>query len=393
MKKIISVLVAIPVVLLLLVSFSFAADVSDLFGPDSYFHPFISIDQSWSDNIYKTENNKVDDYWVTTKPGIWLALPGSSLFMPPVEEMGRVQAFLSYNADIKNISGENDHDDIDHNLEGHVLYNGAGGLSVKLSDVYKDKHDDIVEGSDNIHYADNTLSTDIRYEITEKTAITLGYTHFTENYDKVKNSQDRKENLIESAVYYGLMPKTAVFLQFAYKDITYKNYPIQDNKEIEYLTGIKWDITDRTTGSFKLGYLNKAFKSSLISDKSIMKIVLDAGYEITLKSDITLTAKNETNETDELAAAYFETSSLLTTYRHELSERFTGFFSLFYNIEDYNIDRKDTMFSIAPSLTYKFNDLFTCDFAYTYEDVESKGIASADTYTANILLLTVSVSM
>ena len=393
MKNRISIATTLLIIVLTPVTHALAADFSDLFGSDSYFHPFISIDQTWSDNIYKTKDNTTGDYWLTTKPGIWLALPGSDIFKPAVEEMSRFQAYLTYNPDIINYSGENDHDDIDHNLEGHIFYNGDGGLSIKLSDTFIDTHDDIVEGIDNIHYTDNTLSTDIRYEATEKIAFNIGYSIFTENYEKIKNSQDREENLFDTTFFYGLMPKTAIFLELSLKDIKYENLPGQDSKETEYTTGIKWDITDSTTGSFKVGYLNKDFKSQAINDNSILKFILDASYEITFRSNLSLTAKNETSETDELNATYLETSSLLTTYRHELTERVTGFFTVFYNIEDYDIDRKDTTINIAPSITYKYNDIFSCDFAYTYEDVDSKGVASGDTYNTNTLLLTLSATM
>ncbi len=399
MKNRIILITTVLIAVLTNFTVAFAADVSDLFGPESYFHPFISIDQNWSDNIYKTKNNTTGDYWITTKPGIWIAFPGSNTFKPPIDEMSRFQSYLSYNPDITNYLGENDHDDIDHNLEGHLFYNGDGGLSITLSDVFINSHDDIIEGMDNIHYTDNNLSTDIRYEASEKIAFSLGYSLFTENYEKIKNSQDRKENKYESAVYYGLMPKTLVFFQLSFKDIGYDNLIDQDSKETDYLVGLKWDITDRTSGSFKAGYMNKNFKSSSISDTSIMKLELDADYDISARSDISLTIKNEITEAGEVRrivspnATYIESTSMLSSYRHELTERVSCFFSIYYKKDDYDINRKDTTINISPSVTYKFNDLFSCDFAYTYEDVDSKGNDSGDIYTANILLLTFSATM
>lgn len=396
-NKIMKILVSVSALLLSVLLFSVPvtadSNFQDLFGGESYFHPFISIDQSWSDNIYKIKDDKTSDYWVKTSPGIWLALPGSAVYKPSVEELGRFQAFLSYNPDFINYASENDHDEVDHNLDGYLYFASPGGFSIEISDEYRHLHDDIIEDHSNIRYADNTLSTDLRYEATEKIALGLNHTYFIENYESIKNSQDRSENGGTVAVYYNIFSKTDVFFELGMNDIKYDNLPVQDSTETEYLVGIKWDITDKSRGTFKIGYLDKEFDTDAISDTSTLKMLLNAGYEITYISDISVTVKRETTETDELNATYIESTSLFSTFRHIFTDKITGFFSLYYNIEDYDIEREDTTMSLAPSLKYKFNEIFSCDLAFTYEDVESDGDASDDTYTANTLLLSVSASL
>lgn len=375
----ISVLTTLPAVA--------ATDFEDLFGTEGYFHPFITIDQSWSDNIFLTENEKTSDYWIKTSPGFWLAFPGSDVRNPAADELSNFQAILSYNPDFINYASENYHDHTDHNLDGYLYFGGSGGLSLEITDKYRHTHDDIVEDQSNIRYTDNTLSNDLRYELSEKLTIGLNYTWFTEDYEKIKNIKDRTDNQYTTSFYYTIFSKTDLFFEFGFKDIKYDIDPASNSDETEYMVGIKWDVTDKSTGKFSVGYQDKSFDVNEGDDESILKLILDANYNLSDKTNVSVTIRNETNESDELGATFIQTTSLLSTLRHDITERVSGYLSLFYNIEDYNIDREDKTFNLAPSVKYEYNEIFSCDFAYTYEDVESKGLFSSDSYTANTLLL------
>ena len=392
-----------------------ALDTSGLFGGGNYVHPFISLDTVWSDNIYETHDNKESDTIVYTRPGIWFALPGADRQIISLEtasespggttltrfndnEMVRYQTYLLYTPEFENYLDQTDHNEINHKAEGYFLYNFPGGLSFELLDQYVVSHDDIVEGEDNLTYANNYLSPTLSFSPTEKLQFRVDYSLYDVNYDSQADVKDRVDSTVSAYVFFKIMPKTSLFFQYYNTDIDYDNTTDTlksiDSTEEGYLLGIKWDITDKTTGIYKAGYQSKDFDGSGYDDTTSLKMELKANYDLTSRSSISLTEKNEFTETDEDNAYYIHTNTLLMVYEQSLTERFTGFLGLSYIHEDYGeLDRKDVTFDISPSLAYTYNDLLTFNAAYTFENVRSKGTADVEDYRKNSILLSVSASL
>lgn len=415
LTKRLTALIVISLSVTLFPSFAAAQDFSDLFGDENHVHPFITVDTSWSDNLYETSGHTTSDMVLYTRPGVWLALPGADRQIVAVETASdspggstlsrfidndtlRYQTYLLYSPEFENYIRHTEHNDINHKLEGYALYNTPGGLSLEILEQLVSSHDDIIEHQDNLNYTNNYLSPSVSFAPTEKLTFRLDYSLYNVNYERKANVKDRVDNSVSTYVFFQVLPKTSLFIQYAHLGINYDNTTDPkksiDSTEQDYLLGVKWDITDKTTGSFKAGYQRKDFAGSEYGDTTSMKMELKGNYEISGHSSISLTGRNEFIETDEDNAYYIQSNNLLAVYEHSLSERLTGFFSFFYNNEDYGrLSRKDRTLDLSPSLSYIYNDWMSFNAAYTFESVRSTGAASAADYSKNTILMSVSMTM
>jgi len=389
-------------------------DFSSLFGDGNHIHPFITLETTWSDNIFKTKDDTKSDTVIYTSPGIWFALPGAETKAISVEtasespggasltrfndmDMIRYQTYFLYNPEFETYLDNTDQNDVNHKAEGYFLYNFAGGLSIELLDQFIASHDDIALGLDNVNYNNNYLCGTLSYDVTEKLRLRMDYTQYDVNYESLANYKDRVDNTLSSYIFFKIQPKTSIFFQYYNTDINYDmdTDPLKsiDSTENGYLAGVRWNITNKTSGTFKAGYQTKDFDRASFADVSTLKFELNANYEISGHSSLSLTAKDELSETDTDDAYYIQADSLLAVYEQALTERFTGFMSANYLREDYgDIDRTDTTLDVSPSLSYVFNNRLTFNAAYTYEHVSSSGSDAVDDYTKNTILLSASAS-
>jgi polysaccharide biosynthesis protein VpsM len=310
--------------------------------------------------------------------------------------MIRYQSYFLYSPEFETYMSDTDHNDINHTAEGYFLYNFTGGLSLELLDKYATGHDDILENIDNINYASNYLYGSAAYEATEKIRLRMDYSIYTVDYESLANIKDRVDNSLATFIFFKIRPKTSLFFQYINTNVNYDNSStIQsaDSTENSYLAGIRWNVTSKTSGTFKAGYQDKKYDRSDLGDRSIFKMELDGSYEISGRSSMTVMAKNELTETDEVDAFYIRANSLETVYEYAVTERITGYMGLFYEQEDYgNLDRKDTTFDISPSLSYIYNDWLSLNAAYTYENLNSSGSDQGEDYSQNSILLSASAS-
>lgn len=59
-------------------------DDEDLFGAEGgYFHPYISLDFEYTDNLYNVDEGDTENLLTQISPGIWFALPRKRLFPSP----------------------------------------------------------------------------------------------------------------------------------------------------------------------------------------------------------------------------------------------------------------------------------------------------------------------
>jgi hypothetical protein len=133
---------------------------SDIFGKKGgYLHPFLSLAELYSDNIFNENSNTVSDYATILSPGIWLSIPGtrkqvleidSSSATPGgldydiynLEKSRRFQSYMLFAADFSMYSDQQEADTEDYQLEGSFQYNFGGGLSIQFIDQFIASHDD-----------------------------------------------------------------------------------------------------------------------------------------------------------------------------------------------------------------------------------------------------------
>ena len=393
----------------------------DIFGKKGgHFHPFLSVEGRYEDNIFNTPDNEKSDYVTTISPGIWLALPGSkkpqldistSTFTPGglvqsrfrPETFRRYQTYLLYSAGFNRYADFSDQNITTHKLEGLFEYNFTGGLSIDLFDQFHRSHLPRATFISNEldKYKTNLFDVTLSFNVTEKLALRADYTNYIVDYDAARNNAfDRTDNSLSGYIFFKFMPKTSAFVEYEFIDIDYDRRIFSDSIEHRFFGGIRWDITGKSTGTVKAGYSTKGFDDPTIGDNSEFVFEVQADHRFTPKTSLSLFASRRDSESILTSSDYALTHNVGASYVQKLTYRITGRLNFSYTSNKYigaltfggeTKERKDNEYRAAPSLEYRFRNWlrFGVEYIYTKRDSNFPGFD----YTNHAGMLTVTLAL
>ncbi|MFC3093313.1 hypothetical protein DRW07_03705 [Alteromonas sediminis] len=148
------------------------------------------------------------------------------------------------------------------------------------------------------------------------------------NQQRYNNNQqeyrDLDRNGVTAQFYYRVAPKTRMLFEASYDDVSYKNTERFDlsSKDARYLVGVEWEITAKTSGTFKAGYQTKSYDdSATFNDISGLSYALDMTWLPNTYTKVTIGAARTINESANLGLGGFISNSLRTGVEHAFTER------------------------------------------------------------------------
>ncbi|MEW6586227.1 MAG: outer membrane beta-barrel protein, partial [Nitrospirota bacterium] len=303
------------------------------------------------------------------------------------------------NADIERYSKYSRGNTVSHKAEGLFQYNLRGGLSFEVLDQFLASHDAWGSGisQELDKYRSNLANFIVTYDLSDRVKLRVDYANFLVNYTASRNAfRDRDDNVISGYVYYKFKPKTALFAEYEFADIEYRNDVLSNSMEHHYYGGLQWDITAKTKGSVKAGYGVKDFRNPQIDtgDYFIMEAQMD--YAFTPKTSLMLKGARKTEETNISTTNYIVSNSVELEYLQRLTAKILGDIRLYYAHDAYKGDltffgetkeRKDRYFSGALAFQYKFREWLEMDAGYVYS-LRDSSFSDFD-YTNNTVFLRV----
>lgn len=155
--------------------------------------------------------------------------------------------------------------------------------------------------------------------------LVLGMDHREYRYtNNLQGYRDVDRNRLTGTFFYRIAPKTRLLFQASLGDydyITKSQFPDQSSKETFYLAGVEWDITAKTSGSFKLGYQGKNFDQKVYSDITGLSYILDMTWKPNTYSTIKIAASRMTQESSQLFTSAFVTNTYSVDAEHEITPR------------------------------------------------------------------------
>ncbi len=399
------------------------SDDGDLFGTKGggYVHPFLSIAGEYTDNVFNVYRDEKSNFLTTLTPGIWLAFPqtkevpltiapnnstsgGLQIALPDYEGFERFNAYLLGALDFLYYSEYSDLNDYDFNIEGYLKYNLRSGLSFQIIDHYtrsQDRFDignltgaDLVSTGDGEvnkvdlivrRYYSNIAIGTIGWDITEKIGLKAELSNFFLDYNEVEDEfLNRDDNALSLYGIFTYSPKTSLFLEYRYIDISYDTDTYKDNEQDFIYGGINWIASMKTQVRLKAGYQTREYKddvTELVSENSSesntdgLAFELDIQYKVTQKTSTSLILHHEIDETDSYVALDKKVLGGVFRYNQEFSEDFIGMIDFTYENARYNqlieTERDDDRYIIRPALQYIFSDWLMAELAYTWEKRDS----------------------
>lgn len=374
----------------------------DILGKNSgYIHPFLSLSESYNDNIYNTKD-KEEDFITTIAPGIWLALPGTK---EPIEIkqvsgtspgglmntrfksdiFNRYQTYVFYGPQFEIYSQNDDENATSQLLEGGLQYNLKSGLGLDIIDQYLKSHDARGQGVSTSldEYENNLLDAIISYDITPKLQFRIGGSMYNVHYSDTRNNfKDRQDSAISGYLFFHVMPKTSVYTGYDRVNVDYEDDAIggfSDSDLNKYFAGVKWEITAKSKGNLKAGYVTRDFDKTDNNDSDGFYTELVIDHNFTNSTGISLRGSKSNLESDIVGSSYTESTAFGITYNQNITAKITASLDLRWENLDYqNIVRNDDMYVVSPKLQYVFTDWLTSDLVYSYKTRKSDSDPGTD---------------
>ena len=155
--------------------------------------------------------------------------------------------------------------------------------------------------------------------------IVFGLDHREHRYtNNLQGYRDVDRNTVTGTFFYRIAPKTRLLFQASIGDydyVTKNQFADYSSKETFYLAGVEWDITAKTSGTFKLGYQGKNFKENVYNDITGLSYMLDMTWKPNTYSKIKIAASRMTQESSQLLTSAFVTNSYKVDAEHEITPR------------------------------------------------------------------------
>lgn len=395
------------------------AGEGDLFGLEGgYFHPYLNVQGEFTDNLYNSNTNEVDNILTRISPGIWFALPRKKVIpitlVPHNTSPGGLQnqledrtspdRFISYalaGADFKLYSENSDLDDTDFVLEGLVRYNMRGGLSLQLVDRFNESEDSfttdtITRASIRRRFNTNFLMATVDWDMTEKLRFQADYSNFYLEYEEESDdNQNRTDNGVDLYGYFKYSEKTSFFLQYRFVDVAYDKALENDSDQDFYFGGIQWNTTEKLALLFKAGYQDRSFDAAERDGYDGLALDLQAKYRYSQKTTADLSLYRTNEETDSQVASDKTVLGVSFRYNQEFTDKISGNLALQYEDAEYTqlIDetRDEQTYFARPALRYLFKEWLRAELAYEYERVDST--QDFLDYTSNTVILGLNVAL
>ena len=362
---------------------------ADIFGQKGgRFHPFLLFEEIYTDNLFATNTNKKDDFITSIAPGIWLAFPanrekllaidttttspgGLKLSRIKPEATRRYQAYFLYSPEFVFYADHSNHDHVNHKAEALLQYNLNSGLSFDLIDIFNDKEEIAGNGIIDTLYRHqaNLFDFIISYAAPSgKFKFELDYSNYDIDYkDLAVSNRDRTDNSYGISVFYKFWPKTSLFAEYNFSDIEFDSFTTYDSTENRYYLGAQWDITAKTRGTLKLGYMDKDFDLASVADQDGFSLELQTQHNLTPKRALHVNAYRKFHESDFGSASSFLSTGIDAGLMQRFSEKWSGTLNAFYERNEYNgFDRDDDLFGFGPAIRFEPKKWLIFDLGYYY---------------------------
>lgn len=353
-------------------------------------HPYLSVSETYDDNVYATSSNTTYDWITTTTPGIKLMMPFRA---------HKVEA--EYRAVIKNYWDYTSENITDHYAAvlGDFKFGSLVGL--KLGDKFTRGHEPrSSSGSGQIEeYNKNAANAALSYVFADRFKVEAGYTRTSWDFTQPENNfRDRSEDLIATYLYYRFLPKTSAFVEFDFKNVVFEQKTANlDNKVYTPLLGLTWEISEMTRGTVKGGYLFKEYETGNNQNIDTWTASVELDQAFTDRASLKLVGLRDVNESNTRGTSYFTTTGAFAEYTHKLAYKLSAVVRGSYGEDDYSNavgsgpERHDKTILYGVGLKYQMREWL--EFALNYNHLDRNSNIDSRDLNDNTTSLTVNFAL
>lgn len=363
------------------------------FGP-LYFTPTLDLEAYYTDNLWLTDTQEKNT-WVgviTPRLQTWL-------------QNGASDYSLTFELEDSTYASSDDDDFTDYTatVDVHQVFNARNRLN--LYGEYYDGHEKrgtgFIEGELSlitdkpIEYERSTFGGDYTYG--SKTSrgrlkVAAESVDFDyQNYRDFTRFFDRTEDALAGTLFWKVAPRTDALVEARAINNDYDDEDPSDpagthtSDELNYLLGVAWEATGRTSGHVKLGIYDRDYDSGAREDEDGFLWEVGVRYQPRTYSTLDLNTRRYYQETNGLGDG-INTRALNLGWGHSWNQRSSTHLNLGYMNDDYEGgDREDDTYDLEARYDYGFRRWVDLSAGYRYQYRDSD--LNFFDYSGNIFFL------
>lgn len=370
-------------------------------------HPHMGVAQMYTDNVFRTNENKTSDFLTTLSPGIQARLPFA----------GFHSVLIDYRTNLQYYSRTSSNDVQDQTAVGAVKFDFPGGLKIDLQGEHKLGHDPRGSAVDNVNtqrlgvnkWTADGFSGHAEYVGAQSS---VGVHVQTYRWQYLNNNQgpirDRLMNRADLLFSRNVTDKLSLRAVVGAQQSIYDQNKNLDNVIYTFSGGGTWNVSEVTSGEILVGYQHVQFTraqvdqppplSQFFRDKDTYSNLYAMGrlhWQATPLLKITLQLFRSVQQTVASGSLFYTATGVNLTGRHELTDRITATLNLGYEHDEFQgvrsgattggSDRNEDLRNVSVGVNYQAVKWVGLGAQYIFEDRQST--LPQFTYQANTVML------
>ena len=343
-------------------------------------YPSMKIITRHDDNLFQLN---------TVKKSTWVSIVAPAVKLVLQDNIKKLTLDYEIEAGFHDTSGQDDY--VDQELKAGFAYNPTDRIKTEFYAEYLKKHDP--RGTGRTEGGIGTLGGSLNpdewhsYGIgglfsygtpnaTGRVEFETAYT--TKEYDNNRQftfSRDLNDFKLRGAFFYRIRPRLKLLFEINQTDFDYQKAavgrPSLDSTNREYLFGVAWERTAKTSGYLKLGYETKEFDSDLRKDIGGFTWETGTRWKPRTYSTVDITSIQRQDESDGIGDS-IDVSEIEISWNHLWSSYFSSTVGFLYGEDSYDPTfREDTRYRTGVKLNYDWRRWARISAGYQYEQRDS----------------------
>ena len=365
-----------------------------------YITPTLEVETRYSDNYLRAESDTTSTWILDTAPEVQMWLQnGESTYSGTL-------ALRDYRY---SETSKDDFTDYKGNIDIHHEFDAKNILEAfaEYYDGHEERGTGLSEG-DVAQEIDEPVEVDmvdygVGYTLGNKRGparLNFGFRFHEREYKNFREEtqfRDYQQDFWAVRGFYSVGPKTDLVAEVRYADTEYETDRsfepggTLNNQEYNYLVGVEWEATAKTSGSIKLGWFDREYDSSERKEDDGFSWEVDAYYKPRSYSVFNLETKRFSQETNGLGDS-IDTEQLALRWTHDWSFRGTTRLEVVQANERYSGSfRDDDLWFVEARYTRKMRRWFDLSGGYRYEERDSG--ENTFSYDQNVYFLRLDLSL
>ena len=337
--------------------------------------PFVTASGTYTDNVFLTKINRKSDFYYSVLPGVKLR----------ARPIGRHGFYLNYDANYARYDTHDEANYFVHSADAALDLDLPKGFGLKLGDKITRGADlPDFKGDRKAPYISNLSRIEVSRSFFDRFNLGLQYGHELKDYKHGGDEIDNFDtNTVGGAFRFRILARTSMLLEYVYSATDYRKdrARVENSYSNRINSGITWDITAKTRGAVRGGYVEKHYYA-LNRKEDAVYVSADISHELTSRTIFTLRGiRNifDTSKADDniLYSSSYLSNQLMASVHHTY-RKFTGSIGGDYIYDRYLHEdlragkrRKDNVWRGSAGIDYQMQRWIKLGVKYRYTNLNS----------------------